>query len=232
MNGPRLTFTLKFFTSLYIIMFVYLGCTFGTSLGSFLDSDSSNDTSDTNNSGIPGYIDTSQPFEIRHDLTGASGWFGGDNANPRNVGNGQSVFFSSNAYISSFAINLGGEFDYTSGPAGHGHAVTLILEIRDTSGNILQTIYTNLDAAFTGGWVFWTAIYHYVPAGTTRIFTCYLQGGFDTNQVTSSIIAESPGTYADGERYSKSDTTSDLSPWSGWGTSTWDLNFIVNGYIQ
>lgn len=178
-------------------------------------------------------VDPGAPYEIKHEIGAASAWFGGDNrvvGGPRDVGDGQSVFIDTNIILESFSFYFDGQFDYVEFPEGIGHGVTLTLNIRNSIGNILKTVQVFVPASYNGGWVTWTGIDLDVAQSTTLIFTAYLVGAYDTDQYTTSINGESPGTYAGGSRYSKVGTgDADMELWSGWAPDTWDLYFWLQG---
>lgn len=178
-------------------------------------------------------VNPGTPYEIKHETGSASAWFGGDNrvvGGPRDVGDGQSVFIDTNIILESFSLFFSGFFDYAEFPEGIGHQVTLTLNIRDSLGNIVQTSQVVVPASYSGGWVTWTGIDLVVAQNTTLIFTAYLVGAYDTDQYTSSINGESPGTYSGGARYSKIGTgDADMELWSGWASDTWDLYFWLQG---
>jgi hypothetical protein len=178
-------------------------------------------------------VNPGTPYEIKHETGGALAWFGGDNrvaGGPRDIGDGQSVFIDTNIILESFSFFFSGRFDYAELPEGIGHEVTLTLNIRGSSGNILRTRQVVVPASYSGGWVTWTGINLDVAQDTTLIFTAYLVGAYDTNQYTSSINGESPGAYADGSRCSKVGTgDANMELWSGWAFDTWDLYFWLQG---
>jgi hypothetical protein len=178
-------------------------------------------------------VNPGTPYEIKHETGSALAWFGGDNrvvGGPRDIGDGQSVFIDTNIILESFSLFFSGRFDYYELPEGMGHGVTLTLNIRDSIGNILKTVQVVVPASYNGGWVTWTGIDFNVAQDTTLIFTAYLVGAYDTDQYTTSINGESPGTYAGGSRYSKVGTgDADMELWSGWAPDTWDLYFWLQG---
>jgi hypothetical protein len=175
-------------------------------------------------------------YEIKFDSPqNASGWFGGDDRSgvgPRDIGVGQSVLVAENIILDSFAFYISTRFDFSGSPTFTGHAVTLALDIRDASGAILKSVEEDLDASFTGGWVTWGALDMSVTANTTLIFTTYLVGAFDVNQVNSGQTADADAGSSDGVRYTKSGTSDlDMRDWSGWIEHNWDSIFWIQGRI-
>ena len=173
-------------------------------------------------------------YEIIYDSPrNASGWFGGDDrasSSPRDIGVGQSVFVDEDIVLDSFAFYVTRYFDFSESPTGTGHAVTLALDIRDASGNILKSVEEELDASFSGEWVTWAGIDMSVTANTTLIFTTYLVGAYDTNMVNSGQAGDSATGYLDGVRYTKSGTgDADMMLWDGWTEHSWDSLFWLQG---
>ena len=177
-----------------------------------------------------------QSYEILFDTQNASGWFGGDNRTdigPRDVGNGQSVLIDSAIVLTDFAFYFTNRFDYAENADGSGHEVTLVLNIRDSEGVILQTYQLVLPASFNGGWGNWSGIDLVVEANTTLIFTCYLVGAYDENQYYSGIRADADAGYIDGVRYVKNGVgDDDMEEWTGWSIHPWDANFWLQGIVQ
>jgi len=183
-----------------------------------------------------------QNYEIKFEEGTGNKWFGGDNrigVGPRSLGAGQSVLIESDIILNSFSFNLTNPFDYSENPEYQGHAVTLILNIRDISGTLIQTEQLDLPDTFSGGWVTWTNINLDVSADTTLIFTAYLVGAFDTHQYNSYITRDDNGRYLNGDAYLHNDVTSDaeMENWSIWwndatyGYDPTDFNFWLQGTI-
>jgi hypothetical protein len=174
-------------------------------------------------------------YEILHDTLSATGWYGGDNGagGPRTVGVGQGVRIDTSIILTDFSFHFDTRFDYVMNPDGFGHDVTLVLNIRDSSGVILQTVAILVSASFEGGWVTWTDINMSVDEGTLLIFTTYLMGAYDLNQYTSSHGSDQFALYTPGHRYSK-DGTSDaqMEEWTDWGVHPWDSMFWLQGTIM
>lgn len=177
-----------------------------------------------------------QSYEILFDTDSASGWFGGDNRTgmgPRDVGNGQSVLIESSIILLDFSFYFTGRFDYAENPDGSGHEVTLVLNIRDAVGDILQTEQLVLPETFEGGWGTWSDIDLNVEANTLLIFSCYLVGAYDSDQYRNGIRADADAGYLDGVRYVKEGNgDSDMELWEGWSVHPWDANFWLQGVEQ
>ncbi len=184
-----------------------------------------------------------QDFEIKHEIQDASGWFGGDDrpypASNRTVGNGQSVFVDSTILLKEFSFYFTGTF---KSPAAWfesfditGHEVTIVLNIRDSSGVILQTEEVVLPETFDGGWATWSNIDLEVNAKTTLLFTSYLLGAKSTSRYFNGIGADSGASYEFGERYTKQlgeGIPGDIEDWDGWTLHPWDSNFRLHGTLQ
>lgn len=177
-----------------------------------------------------------QSYEIKFDSLNASGWFGGDNRDccgPRNIAVGQSVLIDSNIVLHDFSFWFTNAFDFPQNPDGHGHEVTLVLNIRDETGVTLQTVRKVVADTFSGGWVTWDGIEREVAANTTLIFSTYLSGAFDVNQYFTGQGADQDAGYANGQRFVKGDTTdADMEEWTEWIVHSWDSNFWLRGTIQ
>ncbi|MBN2443845.1 MAG: hypothetical protein JXJ04_20960 [Spirochaetales bacterium] len=175
---------------------------------------------------------TGDPYEIIFDAGAAIGWFGGDDGSPRNVGNGQGVYIDNTIMITNFSFYFTSPFDYSVSPDFMGHEVTLRLQIRDFSGNIMTHYDTIVPAPFSGGWVTWSGLNWPAGIGETLIFTTYLVDGYST-MLTSGVAADSGAGYSQGQMYSISGTTNaTMDEWSNWGTHTWDSWFWLQGYVQ
>ena len=170
---------------------------------------------------------------IRQESIGAWSWFGGDDRPnfDRNVGSGQRVLIDADMTINNFSLNFSQMFDYSQNPDGHGHEVTLRLQVRDSSGTVIKTDDATLPASFTGGWMAWTGLNIEASAGTSLVFTVFLVGGYDDNKYTSSISASEGDEYPHGTmvgKYAKSDEG--FADWTDWTENTSrDLAFIVRG---
>ncbi len=177
-----------------------------------------------------------QTYEAKFDSINAYGWFGGDNRpdQRRTVGVGQSVLIDTSITLNSFSFYFRGPFDYSRNPDGHGHEVTLTLNVRDSLGVILRTVQVVVPDTFKAGWVTWPNIALDVSAKKSLIFTTYLVGGFDANQYTASHGADANQGYTDGVRYGKDGTSdADMENWTDWSVHpSWDSAFRLEGTIQ
>jgi len=176
-------------------------------------------------------------YEILHDTLSATGWFGGDNRSPggpRCVGVGQGVRIDTPIVLNDFSFYFDSRFDYVMNPDGFGHDVTLVLNIRDSSGTILQTVAILVPASFESGWVTWTDINMSVDEGTLLIFTTYLVGAYDLNQYTSSQGCDQYHLYTQGERYGKDGISDpDMEDWNNWVIhGSWVSMFWLVGTIN
>lgn len=178
--------------------------------------------------------DDPEPLElvISHEVTGARGWFGGDDLiQQRSVGGGQSVLIPSTMSVKRFSFYFEGPFDYASSTFPTGHAVTLVLNVRRANGAIISSHRKNVPETFTEGWVTWDDLDVPAEAGTTLIFTSYLEGAYDELQVRASQVADPDAGYADGVRFVKEGTSdAEMEEWSDWMMSPlWDFVFRLEG---
>ncbi|HXV12684.1 MAG TPA: hypothetical protein VEC56_00630 [Candidatus Krumholzibacteria bacterium] len=175
----------------------------------------------------------SQAYEIKFEQGAANGWFGGDSRptfSSRTVGNGCSVLIGASIVLESFSFHFERAFYVAPNTGDTGHAVTLMLNVRDATGVILKTVQLDLPSSYSGGWATWTGIDMNVDAGTTLIFTTYLVGAYDSNQVTSGANGDVAAGYAGGVRYTK-ESTSDaaMEDWADWNEHPWDTWFWLQG---
>ncbi|MCH7573898.1 MAG: fibronectin type III domain-containing protein [Candidatus Marinimicrobia bacterium] len=174
-------------------------------------------------------------YEIKHDVFNASKWFGGDDRpgfTPRDVGVGQSVFVDKDIILESFSFYFIERFDFEANPEGFGHAVTLVLNIRDSSGVTLQTERVRVPATFNGGWVPWPNINRAVPANSQLIFTSYLAGAYDSLQYTAGVAGDADASYTGGLGYSKQGSgDADMEYWTGWFEHPWDFDIWLRGNL-
>ncbi|MEZ4696561.1 MAG: T9SS type A sorting domain-containing protein [Rhodothermales bacterium] len=178
-----------------------------------------------------------QDYEIRNDSVSASGWFGGDDRDccgPRHVGTAQSVLIEENITVNSFAFSFSREFDYSANPDGHGHAVTLVLNVFDESGNPLGRSEVALPDTFAGGWVTWDSLGVNAAANATLIFSTYMVGALtDSLAYTTGYHGDQYGLYEGGVGYAKHGSSdADMELWSGWSQHTWDRVFVLKGTVR
>ena len=189
---------------------------------------------------VPVHTAVSQPFFLSVEGGSAGNWFGGDNrasGNGRHVGVGQVVTINDNVNITAFSFEIRGAFDYIENPDGTGHAVTLVLHVRDENGQSLRRMEIDLDASFAGGWVRLDGIDLNVLAGTRLIFTWHMLGALNPGtDYNASAAADNSDPYADGYRCGKHGASdADMDVWNAdWicrDTDTWDYHFRVEGNI-
>ncbi len=177
----------------------------------------------------------SQNYEIKFDINAGRAWFGGDNRPglPRNVAQAQSVFIEQPIKLETFAFYFDAPFDSAVNGTGSGHEVTLRLHFRDSLGNILVNKPILVPDTFSGGWIKWTDINFDITEPATYIFSSFLIGGYDSNQVKSNIVYDANGGYLFGIRYSKEVIdNNDARSWIDWSLhSTSDLNFWLTGTL-
>ena len=174
----------------------------------------------------------SSTFDIAYDRANASKWFGGDDREGlagRNVGVGQSFLFNENASLQTFGFYFKRPFDYHENPEGVGHDVDLVLHIRSEDGNIIAQRGTFVPAAFSGGWVLFDIDLTF-QAGTTYIFTCYLQDG-STNMLSTGVRgwADCLDLIPNSVGYGGGNKSDSVDQWSYWNTHPWDFNIRLQG---
>jgi hypothetical protein len=174
-------------------------------------------------------ISAYNPCNVMHDVSNASHWFGGDDRTTRNVGVGQSITLQSDCNINSVGFRYSGYFDYAQNPEGHGHDVTLVLNVRSSDGSIINTLSQFVPASFNGGWVLF-AMNQNLSAGQEYIFTCYLQNG-EILQYNSGVLAHTQDMLpnSNGYRAIVYGAGADMENWISWGTHSWDFNFQMTG---
>ena len=177
-------------------------------------------------------------FDTTLETQNASRWFGGDDRAglTRNLGAGQGIVLAREALAQSVSFRFQSRFDYSQNPEGVGHAVRLYLNLRNSSGTILRTVYQDVPSSFAGGWVTFTfgASDLWLYADTPYIFTCYLQNG-ETLKLNSYITGRSdnPWPLCSGYTSSVSGSPANMETWSNWQTTTWDFNFRITGqYVE
>ncbi len=174
------------------------------------------------------------PYEIKFEVGSGGAWFGGDNrtvGGPRHVGQGQGVLVTTDIVLEQFSFSIAGPFDYQVNPVG-GVTATVTLDVRDESGTVLETAQVVVPSNFLGGWITWTGLSTVVAANSTLVFTAYVNGAYDTNQVKSSMRADpTTAAYTDGVRYVAGGTSDAMmGMWSSWGVdSSWDMHFWLQG---
>ncbi len=174
-------------------------------------------------------------FNIIEDTSNASSWFGGDDgATKRNVGLGESMIFARDARVTSAGFRFNKRFDYAYNPEGIGHAVTLIMYVRESDGTLIYPGGLNLPASFNGGWAmfsFGTGLWF--EAGQEYIFTCHLSNG-DINEYYSGVYGRTDDPWPLCSGYvANVPSPSNMADWSNWGTHAWDFNFqMVGQYVE
>ena len=179
---------------------------------------------------------TGDTYVIAHEITTASGWFGGDarpGVGPRNSGVGQSVLVDRAMTVERFSFYYRGPFNLATSADPVGEPVTLVLNVRDATGEVLRTQTTDLPAPFGEDWVTWSGLDLDVPANTTLVFTAYLAGGYDVLQVNGGQVADADATYPGGQGYAKDGTSdADMESWSDWSVHRfWDFVFRLEGTL-
>jgi len=148
----------------------------------------------------------------------AKAWFG---ASPGyvNVGQGQSFQVTEAGFFDQFQIYLSSTQSTDSGDI-------IVCDLRDSSGNVLQSATINGFVAGGGGWqIFDFNLGTYVTPGIYYC-TCYVSNPIEDH--VYSIHGNSDSTsYAGGARYTS--TGGNPEDWSSWFSlaSDWDLFFKV-----
>ena len=165
-------------------------------------------------------------FEIKIEAQTTSGWFGGDSrpqSPPRSEGTGTGVLVRQAGTLSRFAFHFTASF--VDG-AGKAHDSTLVLQIRDAMGTVRKTARAHVLASFKGGYVFWENLGFKLDAGSTYIFTSYMQDAL-TVGAWSGYAADAARSYVDGKGYMATVTDADATfeQWSAWREDEWDRRF-------
>jgi hypothetical protein len=180
----------------------------------------------------------SNPVTMTRPYTGGGGsWYGGDDraaSTPRLVGTGAQVPVTETFLAERFGLYMVRRFDFDDASTGTGHAVTLLAQLRDASGSILEVATTDLPATFAGGWAYWD-FSTVLQAGETYNFTTYVQDGF------SSGLRSSVG-YGDANLYPAADRLVctvghdamgqplvDIDDWGCWGVGDLPISFALEG---
>ncbi len=180
--------------------------------------------------------DDGDAYALSFETRNASGWFGGDDqpASQRNVAIAQSVLIPEAITLQTFSFFLTSPF-YSASSGEDPQAGTVVLHVRSDLGTIRRTLTATVPADFpaAGGWVTWNGINLDVAAGTTLIFSAFLQGGFAQNQVTSGYGAHTGAGFAGGElRIKSAESDALMEPWTGWTVHQWDAVFRLTGVRQ
>jgi len=175
---------------------------------------------------------TVNEFEIIEDTYNpAMWWFGGDDRPgwTRNVGYGQSFTLSRSAHVDYAGFAFFKRFDYYENPTGSGHAVTLVLNIRNHEGTIIKTVSENVPSSFDGGWVLFDVDMD-LWAGEKYIYTCTLQDGH-INNLNSNIRGRDDNPWPESQGYYLNNRTPpyDMEEWGNWSMHLWDFNFRLAG---
>jgi hypothetical protein len=125
--------------------------------------------------------------------------------------------------VQRFAFYYTGTFtDY----GGVAYNVTLRLQIRNSSGTILDTAQVSVPSTFSGGFVFFENLGFTMNANTTYIFTTYMANAL-TLGAWSGYAGDSATGYTNGVGYSATVTDADSSfnSWGVWNQHSWDRRF-------
>lgn len=177
-------------------------------------------------------------FNTLEDSYNANRWFGGDDRPGmiRNLGVGQSMIFARDGIVDTVGFRFQGCFDYYENPDGYGHEVRLVLNIRNSTGGLLEILYKDLPETFKGGWVDFEIPNDglWVFAGQDYIFTCYLYKGEMLKYYNSVYArADNPWPLSQGYTCTQTGTPADMETWANWTTSSLDFNFHIAGrYVE
>ncbi len=179
-------------------------------------------------------------------LSNASKWIGGDDRtnsgfDPRNVGTGQSVLLYENYILNSFSVLFQAQFDYSQEYEGVGHEVEIILQLRNSTGEIISQTQKIIPNSFMGGWVkFDFDNPQYLNANKQYYFTWYLKDGLISNLNTGSngfaSSNYSSNIYELGTGYSSQfkepDNDSYFDDFNNWWEHPWDFCFKLAGKFE
>jgi len=146
----------------------------------------------------------------------SSAWFGASTGYV-NVGQGQSFQVTEGGLFDQFQIYL-----TSAQPTNNGDII--VCDLRDASGNVLQSVSINGFIAGNGGWqIFNFNLGTYVTPGTYYC-TCYVSNPI-TNHWYSCHGNSDDASYSGGTRYVS--TGGNPGDWSTWYSESWDLLFKV-----
>jgi hypothetical protein len=146
----------------------------------------------------------------------ASAWFG---ASPVyvNVGQGQSFQVTEAGFFDQFQIYLSSTQSTDSGDI-------IVCDLRDSSGNVLQSASINGFLTDNEGWqIFNFNLGTYVTPGTYYC-TCYISNPIE-DHVYSIHGNNNDASYSGGTRYVSTGGSPEV--WSSWYSESWDLLFKV-----
>jgi hypothetical protein len=179
-----------------------------------------------NNAGLWSPWSATRTFSIEPKITGtlainqtvgnASAWFG---ASPGyvNVGQGQSFQVTEAGFFSQFQIYLTSSSSSDSGDI-------IVCDLRDASGNVLQSVSIHGFTAGGGGWqTFNFNLETYVTPGT-YYGTCYVSNPIANHDYSCQGNTDD-ASYPAGTRYVS--TGGNPEDWSTWVSIGWDLLFKV-----
>ena len=181
-----------------------------------------------NNAGLWSPWSATRTFSVEPKITGtlainqteenAKAWFG---ASPGyvNVGQGQSFEVTEAGFFDQFGIYL------TSSSSSSSDSEDIIVcDLRDASGNVLQSTSIHGFTAGNGGWqIFNFNLETYVTPGTYYC-TCYVSNPIE-DHTYSCYGNNDDASYPDGTRYTS--TGGSPEDWSTWFSAGWDLRFKV-----
>jgi hypothetical protein len=160
-------------------------------------------------------------FTISQTEGTAEGWFG---ASPTyiNVGQGQSFQVTENGFFDQFQIYL-----TSTQPTDSGDII--VCDLRDSSGNVLQSATINGFTAGNGGWrIFNFNALTYVTPGTYYC-TCYISNPIADHWYSCHANTNSD-SYPGGSRYVFDGEHPE--DWSSWYLLTWDWDLFFKVIIK
>jgi hypothetical protein len=179
-----------------------------------------------NNAGLWSPWSATRIFSVEPKITGtlainqtgwnSSAWFG---ASPGyvNVGQGQSFQVTEAGFFSQFQIYLTSSSSTDSGDI-------IVCDLRDASGNVLQSVSIHGFTAGGGGWqTFNFNLETYITPGTYYC-TCYVSNPIANHDYSCKGNTDD-ASYPAGTRYAS--TGGHPEDWSTWYSAGWDLQFKV-----
>ena len=161
-------------------------------------------------------VNPAATLEITQTEGTATAWFGASTLYV-NVGQGQSFQVTEAGFFDQFQIYLTSTSSSDSGDI-------IVCNLRDASGNVLQSAYSSGFTAGNGGWqIFNFNLETYVTPGTYYC-TCYVSNPI-ADHVYSCHGNSDGASYLGGTRYVS--TGGNPGDWSTWYSSSWDLKFKV-----
>lgn len=180
-----------------------------------------------NNAGLWSPWSDTRTFSVEPKITGTSmisqtdeddsAWFGVEPTYHYNVGHGQGFEVTEAGFFDQFQMYLTSNSSTSSGDI-------IVCDLRDASGNVLQSSSIHGFTAGHGGWqIFSFNLETYVTPGTYYC-TCYVSNPI-INHVYSCHCNSNDDSYPDGTHYFWYNVYGDAEDWSSWHHYPLDMKF-------